>query len=74
MTSAKGELSLVVVKGGQDVGAITNSILPILGVVTIVTYVYYVYYTIHHETCCQIKPARGSGEFVSLLRCRRNIL
>jgi CPA2 family monovalent cation:H+ antiporter-2 len=37
MASAKGELSLVVVKGGQDVGAITNSILPILGVVTIVT-------------------------------------
>jgi CPA2 family monovalent cation:H+ antiporter-2 len=37
MTTAKGELSLVVVKGGQDVGAITNSILPILGVVTIVT-------------------------------------
>ena len=29
--------ALVVVKGGQDVGAITNSILPILGVVTIVT-------------------------------------
>ena len=37
MASAKGELSLVVVKGGQDVGAITSSILPILGVVTIVT-------------------------------------
>lgn len=37
MASAKGELSLVVVKGGQDVGAITNSLLPILGVVTIVT-------------------------------------
>jgi len=37
MASAKGELSLVVAKGGQDVGAITNSILPILGVVTIVT-------------------------------------
>ena len=37
MASAKGELSLVVVKGGQDVGAISNSILPILGVVTIVT-------------------------------------
>jgi CPA2 family monovalent cation:H+ antiporter-2 len=37
MASAKGELSLVVVKGGQDVGAITNSILPILGVITIVT-------------------------------------
>jgi len=37
MASARGELSLVVVKGGQDVGAITNSLLPILGVVTIVT-------------------------------------
>ena len=37
MASAKGELSLVVVKGGQDVGAVTNSILPILGVVTIIT-------------------------------------
>jgi monovalent cation:H+ antiporter-2, CPA2 family len=37
MAAAKGELSLVVVKGGQDMGAITNSILPILGVVTIVT-------------------------------------
>jgi CPA2 family monovalent cation:H+ antiporter-2 len=37
IASAKGELSLVVVKGGQDVGAITNAILPILGVVTIIT-------------------------------------
>lgn len=37
MASAKDELSLVVVKGGQDVGAITNSLLPRLGVVTIVT-------------------------------------
>jgi monovalent cation:H+ antiporter-2, CPA2 family len=37
MASAKGELSLVVVKGGQDVGAITASLLPILGVVTIIT-------------------------------------
>jgi CPA2 family monovalent cation:H+ antiporter-2 len=37
MSAAKGELSLVVVKGGQDVGAITSSILPILGIVTIVT-------------------------------------
>jgi CPA2 family monovalent cation:H+ antiporter-2 len=37
MASARGELSLVVVKGGQDIGAITNAILPILGVVTIVT-------------------------------------
>ena len=37
MSSARGELSLVVIKGGQDVGAITSSIFPILGVVTIVT-------------------------------------
>lgn len=37
MSAAKGELSLVVAKGGQDVGAISNSILPILGVITIVT-------------------------------------
>ncbi|AIF82143.1 Kef-type K+ transport system, predicted NAD-binding component [Candidatus Nitrososphaera evergladensis SR1] len=37
MSAAKGELSLVVVKGGQDVGAISSTILPLLGVVTIVT-------------------------------------
>ncbi len=37
MGSAKGELSLVVAKAGQDVGAITSAVLPILGVVTIVT-------------------------------------
>jgi CPA2 family monovalent cation:H+ antiporter-2 len=37
MASAKGELSLVVAKAGQDVGAITPAVLPILGVVTIVT-------------------------------------
>ena len=37
MASAKGELSLVVVKGGQDVGAISSALLPILGVVTIAT-------------------------------------
>jgi K+:H+ antiporter len=37
MASAKGELSLVVAKGGQDVGAITSAVFPILGVVTIVT-------------------------------------
>ncbi|MGC2387520.1 MAG: cation:proton antiporter [Nitrososphaeraceae archaeon] len=37
MASAKGELSLVVAKGGQDVGAITSAVLPIVGVVTIVT-------------------------------------
>jgi CPA2 family monovalent cation:H+ antiporter-2 len=37
MASAKGELSLVVAKGGRDVGVITSAVLPILGVVTIVT-------------------------------------
>lgn len=37
ISATKGELSLVVAKGGQDVGAISSSILPILGVITIVT-------------------------------------
>jgi CPA2 family monovalent cation:H+ antiporter-2 len=37
MASARGELSLVVAKAGQDVRAITSSVFPILGVVTIVT-------------------------------------
>jgi CPA2 family monovalent cation:H+ antiporter-2 len=37
ISATKGEMSLVVAKGGQDVGAISSSILPILGVVTIVT-------------------------------------
>lgn len=37
MSAAKGELSLVVVKGGQDVNAVSSALLPILGVVTIVT-------------------------------------
>jgi CPA2 family monovalent cation:H+ antiporter-2 len=37
ISATKGEMSLVVAKGGQDVGAISTSILPILGVVTIVT-------------------------------------
>jgi monovalent cation:H+ antiporter-2, CPA2 family len=37
MASARGELSLVVAKAGQDVDAITSSVFPILGVVTIVT-------------------------------------
>jgi CPA2 family monovalent cation:H+ antiporter-2 len=37
MASARGELSLVVAKAGQDVGAISSSVFPILGVVTIVT-------------------------------------
>jgi monovalent cation:H+ antiporter-2, CPA2 family len=35
MSSARGELSLVVVKGGQDIGAISSSVFPIVGVVAI---------------------------------------
>jgi CPA2 family monovalent cation:H+ antiporter-2 len=37
MAATKGELSLVIAKGGQDIGAISPLILPLLGVVTIVT-------------------------------------
>ncbi len=37
ISATKGEMSLVVGKGGQDVGAISFAILPILGVITIVT-------------------------------------
>ncbi len=37
IAATKGELSLVIGKGGQDVGAISSSVLPMLGVVTIVT-------------------------------------
>lgn len=37
ISAARGELSLVVVKAGQDVGAISNSVFPVLGVVTILT-------------------------------------
>jgi len=37
LASARGEMSLIVGKGGQDVGAVSSYILPSLGVVTIVT-------------------------------------
>lgn len=37
LSAARGEMSLIVGKGGQDVGAVSSYILPILGVVTIVT-------------------------------------
>lgn len=37
MAPARGELSLVVIKGGQDVGVLSSSILPLFGVITIVT-------------------------------------
>lgn len=37
MSTARGELSLVVVKGGQDVGVVSSTLLPLLGVITVVT-------------------------------------
>jgi K+:H+ antiporter len=37
ISAARGELSLVIGKAGQDLGVISSFILPILGVVTIVT-------------------------------------
>jgi CPA2 family monovalent cation:H+ antiporter-2 len=37
MASARGEISLIVAKAGQDVGAISSAVFPILGIVTIVT-------------------------------------
>src|SRR5918911_897003 len=37
LAASKGEMSLVIAKGGQDVGAISSSVLPILGIITIIT-------------------------------------
>ena len=37
MASARGEISLIIAKAGQDVRAITSTVFPILGIVTIVT-------------------------------------
>jgi monovalent cation:H+ antiporter-2, CPA2 family len=37
LSSSRGEMSLIIAKGGQDIGAISSSVLPILGVVTVVT-------------------------------------
>ncbi len=37
MASAKGELSLVVAKVGQETGAVSSAVFPIVGVVTIIT-------------------------------------
>jgi CPA2 family monovalent cation:H+ antiporter-2 len=37
MAAARGELSLVVAKAGQDVGAISSAIFPVLGVIIIIT-------------------------------------
>ena len=37
LSASRGEMSLIIAKGGQDIGAISSSVLPILGVVTVVT-------------------------------------
>src|ERR687891_1428697 len=37
LSSSRGEMSLIIAKGGQDIGVISSSVLPILGVVTVVT-------------------------------------
>ena len=37
LSSSRGEMSLIIAKGGQDIGAISSSVLPVLGVVTVVT-------------------------------------
>src|SRR5215210_7019001 len=37
LSASRGEMSLIIAKGGQDVGVISSSVLPILGVVTVVT-------------------------------------
>jgi len=37
LSAARGEMSLIIAKGGQDIGAISSSVLPVLGVVTVVT-------------------------------------
>jgi K+:H+ antiporter len=61
MASARGELSLVVVKAGQDVGAITSSVFPILGVVTIVT-AFMTSYIIKFGSMIRISPQVSSEE------------
>ena len=61
MASARGELSLVVAKAGQDVGAITSSVFPILGIVTIVT-AFMASYVIKFGSRIKISPALTSSE------------
>ena len=61
MASARGELSLVVAKAGQDVGAITSSVFPILGIVTIVT-AFMTSYVIKFGSMIRISSALTSGE------------
>ena len=37
LSASRGEMSLIIAKGGQDIGVISSSVLPILGVVTVIT-------------------------------------
>jgi len=61
MASARGELSLVVAKAGQDVGAISSSVFPILGIVTIVT-AFMTSYVIKFGGMIRPSSALASGE------------
>ncbi|HET7148575.1 MAG TPA: cation:proton antiporter [Candidatus Nitrosopolaris sp.] len=60
MASARGELSLVVAKAGQDVGAISSSVFPILGLVTIVT-TFITPYVIKFGSRIRISPSLTSS-------------
>ena len=55
MASARGELSLVIAKTGQDVGAIRSSVFPILGIVTVVT-AFMTSYVIKFRSMITISP------------------
>ncbi|HEX6067626.1 MAG TPA: cation:proton antiporter [Nitrososphaera sp.] len=63
MAPARGELSLVVIKGGQDVNALSTSILPLFGVITIVT-TFMAPFIIKFGSRLRLdeKPARKEGE------------
>ena len=60
MASARG-VSLVVAKAGQDVGAISSSVFPILGIVTIVT-AFMTSYVIKFGSMIKISSALTSSE------------
>ena len=61
MASARGDLSLVVAKAGQDVGAISSSVFPTLGILTIVT-AFMASYVIKFGSMIRISPALTSDE------------
>ena len=61
MASARGEISLIIAKAGQDVGAISSSVFPILGIVTIVT-AFMTSYVIKFGGMIRPSSALASGE------------